>query len=340
MYPRSTGWQTFIEDAFAVIDLGCKEPKANDPTLATWRKKGAYFVQGYTKSKFHVACGKKEFASALLAEIEALLDHVAEQKVQIVQSINNQSSPSWTAVTLYYWTIFNSLALTRLIGRPLVYLYRDDIQQFVKLNNGTASRKPQSSGVFTFNCDLDLDSQTRTALQLCSTNSSNFHEGIWNSVSKYCIDAMPPRTTKLSSETRLLSVLSSFNDVAPFWPSQLRNSVNYRPGFSYVAVHGADELGVHDALNKYSGQPIEHLVTAYENLTSSTRTDAVDKAPRSFCEALVLRSFALDSLVHDLRDEVAGRLNYTGQRKSKRESYLNKHSLMNASKPWPSLGIW
>lgn len=341
MYPRASAWQKFIEDAFSIIHTEGSEPALSDESLADWRRRGGYFVKGLTKKEFYIDCAKMEFSSVILAEIELLLDHITEQRAQVANGIIIGSSPSWTLVSLYYWSVYAGLAWLRLVGRPLVYLYRDDIDKLVGMNIGTEIKHSPKTGTFNFLCDPAFDRGTRTNLQLQASNANNFHEGIWNGISIYFGAHLNTKGLKLTPESRILNVLCKFNEVQSSWPSQLRNSVNYRPGFSYRAVHGCDNLKLFNLFQKYTGRSLQELVDAYEALASKTHTKKIENSPENFCEALILRTLVFDALLNEFRNEIASRLNFNGKRQRARTAYLRSNNLVNeAGQAWPYVSDW
>lgn len=341
MYPRASAWQKFIEDSFSIIHTEGSEPALADESLADWRRRGGYFVKGLTKKEFHIDCAKVEFSSVILAEIELLLDHITEQRTQVANGISIGSSPSWTLVSLYYWSVYAGLAWLRLVGRPLVYLYRDDIEKLVSMNIGGEAKHSPKTGTFNFLCDPTFDNGTRTNLQLQASNANNFHEGIWNGISNYFGAHLNTKGLKLTPESRIVNVLCKFNDVQTWWPSQLRNAVNYRPGFSYRAVHGHDNLKLVTLFQKYTNRSLQHLVDGYEALASKANTKNIENTPEYFCEALILRTLVFDSLLNEFRNEIASRLNFTGKRQKARTAYLRSNHLVNAAgQVWPYVGDW
>lgn len=341
MFPRSSAWQRFIEDSFSIIHTDSAEPALADESLADWRRRGGYFVKGLTKKEFHIDCAKAEFSSVMLAEIELLLDHIVEQRIQVANGIALASSPSWTLVALYYWSVYAGLAWLRLVGRPLVYLYKDDIEKLVGMNVGVESKHAPKSGTFNFLCDPTFDSGTRTNLQLQASNSNNFHEGIWSGIASYFNNHLKTKGLKLTPESRILNVMCKFNDIQTWWPSQLRNAVNYRPGFSYRAVHGHDNLKLFELFQKYTSKSLQDLVAAYEVLTPKVNTKKIESAPEHFCEALILRTLVFDALLNELRNEIGGRLNFTGKRQRARVAYLRTYHLVNeAGQVWPYVNNW
>ena len=341
MYPRASAWPKFIEDSFSIIKPGCTEPTLNDESLSEWRRRGGYFVKGLTKKVFHIDCAKAEFSSVMLAEIELLLDHITEQRIQVANGITQGSSPSWTLVSLYYWSVYAGLAWLRLVGRPLVYLYRDDIDKLVGMNIGVKAKHSPKTGTFNFLCDPDFDTGTRTNLQLQASNASNFHEGIWSGIENYFGNHINSEGLKLTPESRIVNVLCKFNEVPPWWPSQLRNAVNYRPGFSYRAVHGYDCLKLFQLFPKYTNKSLQNLVEAYELHSSKAHSKKIESDPEHFSEALILRTLVFDALLNELRNEIATRLDFSGKRQNARISFLRKNNLVNsAGKVWPYVSDW
>ncbi len=277
----------------------------------------------------------------MLAEIELLLDHITEQRIQVANGITQASSPSWTLVSLYYWSVYAGLAWLRLVGRPLVYLYRDDIQKLIGMNVGAEIKHSPKTGTFSFLCDPTFDSGTRTSLHLQASNANNFHEGIWNGIASYFGNHLNTKGLKLTPESRIVNVLCKFNEVQTWWPSQLRNAVNYRPGFSYRAVHGYDNLKLFELFQKYTNRSLQDLVEAYEALTSRVHTKKIESAPEHFCEALVLRTLVFDVLLNEFRNEIASRLNFTGKRQRARTVFLRANNLINgAGQVWPYVSDW
>ena len=127
MIPRGAVWQYLRQAALSTVPEGVVI-KPNKPiSLAIWQAHGFYRVLKSERHGFDLEVPTADIGSALLTDVEHLLDAATEHQVCIWRHVNANHwlSPAWLAVTFYYWAFFLVLALTRLLGKSTVYIGRE-----------------------------------------------------------------------------------------------------------------------------------------------------------------------------------------------------------------------
>lgn len=246
-----------------------------DLNFNNWRKSGSYSLLSANTKSFVLQVVQREYAAVLFAEGQHLLNHAAEHRAHLLNTLSTkrEPSPSWTFVTLYYFSLFVAMAWTRASNAAIIYLDKEAIAEFcpgaVAKPGGGAyeiiGRLDPSTGVFS--------------VEFKKCGASHFHEAVWVAINK--------QTKKISQEIKLqtsrrktapdellaLRGLALFDglsfDRPEVWPSKLRNEINYRPGFSYRSVVKNNFLRTIARLNKPALANLDSVITYGEYAKNS-----------------------------------------------------------------------
>jgi hypothetical protein len=213
-----------------------------DKNFNLWRSNGAYVLEHCDNKSFKLKVTQREYGAILFSEGQHLLNHAAENRAHLLNLLGTgkDPSPSWTIVTLYYFSLFIAMAWTRASNAAILYLDKDSITQFC------SGGSPIPAGG-TYEAIASLDSKTGASyVELKKCKASRFHEAIWTTIHNQTkhlaseIEKMSSCRTPAADELLALRSLRLFDglkfDTPSFWQSKLRNGINYRPGFSYRSV--------------------------------------------------------------------------------------------------------
>jgi hypothetical protein len=247
-----------------------------DKNLNNWRSTGAYSFSSSTKNSFTLIVNSREYAAAVFADAQHLLNHASEHRAHLLDnSLPTEPSPSWTMVSLYYFSLFIIMAFSRVANNAVLYLDRDAIREFcgsvVGLPGGGAFRAISSTDPLT----------GVTTVEFKKASTSHFHEAAWitlnnevSSAEKWVANLSASRnaTSEEELELRALRLFSGFTFEDPLiWPSRFRNAVNYRPGFSYRSVLKHNFLKIRSKTFKSGFLSLDEVISEGEIAKNSLR---------------------------------------------------------------------
>ncbi|WP_406694426.1 hypothetical protein V5E97_25455 [Singulisphaera sp. Ch08] len=321
------------------IPVGSRFRYADPVPLRVWRTAGYYTVTDATKNQFSLLTANVEIGSALLSDAEHLLDHAAEHQVLIYRTINMKdwSSPAWLVVTFYYWSFFLALSLTRLLGQTVWYLDQEAVEGF-SIAAPNPPVKKVGAGTFGLACGSKLNSTEREVI-LCKSKESRLHEHLWKLFFKIC----KAKLSKFQAgtfdglEERLFACFErSATQLGSHWPSDLRNVVNYRPGFAYDTIRRTRVLGNFDYLKGDKRVSVENLIDRLENNIALTRSaSSVIQNPKIVSRMLVDFTFLLHAFVSELHEDLLNRNSLDNRWKHNRGRFLRGEGLYCDSGLWP-----
>lgn len=234
MIPRGTIYSELRSKMVGNFPEGSKAVFGDSTTVGEWLSTGSLVVKSSTKNRVTFEAPIIEFGSSLLTEIENLLNHCFEhlQELGCASQDKRVRSEAWNTVTAYYFAFFSASALLRLLGRPVVFLNRNQLQSFPKmLGSGIAP----SQGAFEI---LFVSSISATHAEFSLHPTNKVHEATWQCLLGIFDDMHRNLSPKPDAREVLfyasLSTKVLFSQYVNFqWPSSVRNRANYRPGFAY-----------------------------------------------------------------------------------------------------------
>lgn len=242
-----------------------------DKNLNTWRDGGAYQPVGSTSQFIDVKVNEYEFGEVIFAEIQHLLNQVTEQRAHIVSALQGGNpSPSWLFVSAYYAALYAALAWTRAMNVAVLYLDKPAIQQF-----SFGSQIKPAAGAFTATL-LQPNNNSELHFRITKSRKSHFHEAAWLTLSSTASALL----LKIQNETvsrqvssdeldsiRFLKLFEGFSFEEPhYWPSLLRNAINYRPGYSYRSISKHNFLSFDFVKKPLGADKIESMLTEAERI--------------------------------------------------------------------------
>jgi len=213
---------------------GTQAPFRGEASLGDWIETGTYSVKGCSKQSVELIASEMDFASRAMLEVENLTNHCFEHIRELIcfQTDARPRSDAWAAVTAYYVGFFSAAALLRLIGSPVAFVNRQQVQM-LKAFGGSAHAP--SAGAFRFDLGPRI-SITQREIRL--TLTEKIHESTWKTALQ-SIDQLnrDANVSKHPEEADFYdSICTSafrFPGVGFDWPSFVRSRANYRPGHAY-----------------------------------------------------------------------------------------------------------
>lgn len=288
----------------AAIPEGSTALFRSETTIGDWLANGAFVVTSCTTHEVKLQTSHVDFASAALVEIENLLNHCLEQLQELACfcADTRRRSDAWTAVTGYYLGFFAASALLRLIGRPVVFINRDQLRALQQLAGSSARPK---QGAFQIVVGTQISATHR---EITVTPTDKVHEATWKSALGLLQDLRrSPTILKDPNEADFYDSLCTtafcVTGVGFDWPSFVRNRANYRPGYAYKL--NANTLEILRALGGWRSAPATDVFRVMREAYRRCSTDVSDS-----CNSVGMMmhvSFCLFLLVQALHRELVAR---------------------------------
>lgn len=180
-------------------------------------------INSTTNSGFEVTLKKEDFYKLIFCESELFLNKSYIQLKDYCKLIDNTSG-SWSFVTLYYFLFFNLSCLLRFFNKGYVYLTSDITkklsQSHLALNSEVINIK---QGNYFFETDGVDDGYGNILIQFKSVDTT--HKVIWGEFKKVLNSLIKESSDNEMGIYRV--ILSHFNSFQESYPSTLRNDFNY-----------------------------------------------------------------------------------------------------------------
>ena len=306
---QGNGWQYLRGVCLDVIPPGTGVYYTRAMPLYVWRQRGAFRVGSCDRHTIVIEAAAAEVGTALLSDAEYLLDHAAEQHATVRSLLEHPTwhSPAWAVVTIYYWSFFAAMAMTRLAGATVWFLDRTAITQLRTLAGGRTQTQPPA-GALSLNV-VPYISATEREIVLQPTKTQ-LHDALWNSfhhLIKLIFDSADQDANAL--EYRLFWCFSEASKrLGNGWPSLVRNVVNYRPGRAYREVIRETEIDLSRYLRRIAPFTFEKLVSELENAVLRTTLATLDDdAVPLLCRLLLLFATAVGAIAREVHTEIIER---------------------------------
>lgn len=305
-----------------------------DRNLNNWRVAGAYNCSASTAKSFTLDVNPREYAGVIFAEAHHLLNQASEHRAHIFNFHNSQNepSPSWLFVSLYYYSLYIAMAWTRVVNGGIIYLDKDSIKQYCASSSGIIYA---GAGAFKAALSSD-DSLGKYQVEVIKCKSSHFHEAVWIAVNNeitiaanwtLSLSASRRQTHEEEVTLRALRLFGGLNfKDALVWPSQLRNAINYRPGFSYRSIVKNNILRVGSRLRQKPFQDFEALVIYGESAKLNLKgvLHPAD-APNESIDILIAQSLILEEFIEEALLELCKLKELKSSAYSLRKKFNIKH---------------
>ncbi len=278
------------------------------------------------------------FASALVNEIQSLLDHASEHRaiVQKIATASNDCSPSWLFVSTYYWSFFCALALLRLGGLAAWHLDKKALQH---LFAGSGLAAP-GGGTYVLKVGQTLGTAKRNFH--LTGQSDKYHETVWKTLASLTepeivrVKGLPGASATQISELEMFMCIANDRFAPPNWPSTLRNAINYRPGFSYTAIDGIDSLKINSYLRKMRFKNVAALVSEYQTLSNELPVKCdVTQYIETTAKMVSIKAIVLGEIATSLMSEVISERKIDKRWSAKRGKFLTENLPADTDAIWP-----
>lgn len=233
MIPKGKVFFDFRKDILDIYLTDTIKINLNQNSLSEWLSEAYFSPISGAKDKIDFEANKFDLSLRLINDTDLLLNQASEQLIEIIKYNDDKTmrSDAWAFVTLYYFGFFSAQAFLRLIGTPNFF-----INQAVSISLTKATGYQISSGAYKLEKIEDLQGQTNR--YRISKSKLKIHEATWNLLFYIFEKKMKLHEKYLTSEEILFynAFLSkNLNDVysSNYWASELRNKINYRPGFAF-----------------------------------------------------------------------------------------------------------
>lgn len=332
MLPKGLIWQQLRQRSLVAIPAGVPYVPGNPQGLRHWADKGAYTVSSASLSVATIDASQAELGSALLSDAEQLLDHAAEHQCVLHRECvsEQKGSPAWTLVTVYYWALFNAIALTRLLGRTVWYVDPVTAKRFAALAPGGSG----PSG----NVRLELaPPQASSRVSVCLHRSQvRFHESTWRQLAA-AVDDVSQGPSKTEEALLYEALRNVGKKLSHEWPSRLRNLVNYRPGHGYRLVRKDSRLDIQKYARQRANLPLGEASAQFAyHLGFLTRATMQEVSSQGHAGRLLVDlAFLLAAMARDLHAEIVERRGLPNISRTRRQAYLREAAVLDGPVEWP-----
>jgi hypothetical protein len=270
---------------------------------------GSYQLLGATKADFRLSVNHREFAAALFADCQHLVNQVLEHRANLLRSIErpDEPSPTWMFVGLYYMSLYSAMAWTRITNGAVVYLDKEAIRKYCQ---GSVVMPGGGSYLVEITPGAGTNAEVRF-----SKSISHFHEAVWLQAAKEAgaayawIEKLSSTRAPTSEELLALRAMKLLRGTPfgsqPVWPSKLRNALNYRPGFSYRGVPNNNILRIKSRLSKQPFSNLEEIIEYGERaILAIAVTKHPSDAPNESIDLLLAIVLILDKYVDESLAEI------------------------------------
>lgn len=307
--PQGNLWQILRSQALDSVPAGCRCPPGSPPTLESWLRSGAYSVQSASKKIVTIEAPIEDVGALLFAEAGLLLDHAQEHAIQARHHLagGRWASPAWSVVTVYYWSYYLVMAITRMIGEAPWFLSRAEALLLSGLSPGDGKVGP---GLRVLTCRPAI-SATMRVVELRQSSQTRVHDAVWRTWFGF----LRPHVTALveqklnTAELRLyLPQVKAANAIGDSWPSDLRNLVNYVPGLAYGAARGRVSTSAYSGLSAARSETTDAIIGRLESAAAAlSGSEPLRSQLVSAARTLTSMTIVLDLIANALFDEVASR---------------------------------
>jgi hypothetical protein len=319
---NSTGYIKLREEMLNFHSEDVKVSPGSDYTLKLFFQDRSYSVRNINGSRKEFDAVQSEINFHVFNEIENLMNHCYAHFVELSITKKHYRSHAWSAVTLYYLAFFTSSVFLRLCGRPVTFFDKG----MCKIINSTQSEVNFQAGPYVFRKDRSL-----SATHVCYTvkKEDKIHESSWKNLFKVLEIALDEKSSgkiQHSEDFQIFLLCKSRNlfdsSVSQFWPSDLRNKVNYVPGYYYTLKE--NNFVVEKAFNEWFTGAHEQV----ELLDGSIRLLERDsRNVQRKVEALAYCTFSLFGFVRMLYKDLRLRKTVDSRWERGRVDFLNKHKI-------------
>lgn len=331
--PKGAIWQRIRQTALDAIPTGAVVSFKSPVSLAHWQATGSYTVVPRSSSSIKIQVGATDFGGALFSDARLHLDHALEHQVTLLKGIGSGqwTSPAWQLVTFYYWAYTCAMAFSRMVGHSVWFLTADVAKQFSRL------APPGAFGLGTGTYELACEAETTAGFRevVLTKRKRRVHELIWSTVFRFLTKVVDEigLGNALPEEERVYSaLLETMKAFGPEWPSSLRNIVNYRPGFAYVAPRLSGSFQFSSFLTSRE-QELTSVLGRLENATIAAKGQS-DDFQRAKLQSRMLVDFTIliNRLALDLNDDLADRLAIDRRIAESRRRFSRTHG----AEAWPT----
>lgn len=217
-------------------------------------------LEKLTGKVFEIELTKEDYYKAVHCDIELFMNKVFVQYSDFKRQSN--ISPTWSFITLYYFTFFNATSLFRFIDKGFIFLNRE---QSKRLEDYSLARysNPISVDIGNYYYSIkEINSYGNIVLNL-SHKGDSVHKSTWIQMESTFRDFLNYSDT---SEVVLYNLLlNHFTKFKSEYPSNLRNKLNYNGDSSILDLENSiPYLGIKE-INSNSLKELTNLDTSISN---------------------------------------------------------------------------
>jgi hypothetical protein len=321
MIPRGPIYEALRSQMIDSFPEGSKALYGGFSTIGDWFGKGSIVVKASEKRRVTFQAPQVEFGSTLLMEIENLFNHCFEhlQELGCLVDDSRTRSHAWSTVTAYYLAFFSASTLLRLLGRPVVFMSREQLSVFpILLGSGLAPTQgtyeiTKTRAVSATHAEFSMKAAT-----------SRVHKATWIKLLGYLDELRRLHANTNASEAQFYDSLCTsilFPQYVNFqWPSLVRSRANYHPGFAYKLDTGRPNSG--KLIQEWATMEPEEVIQRLSKTTRDCYSDSQDF--KHHVSLMISIGISLFLLARELYSELLVRKSLDKRWEDKRRLYRKK----------------
>lgn len=297
---------------------------SNTKSLNRWICNGVFNSVQISGKQVDVRTNSVEFAEAVLSDADSFLNHAAEQWVALLEeSKSSTHSSAWFAVTIYYFHFFTVSALLRLIGHSMSFIKKDLVSNFISLSK---SKTNPGSGTYMLTAKASSNYPNESDISL-KKKDSQVHDSLLRELAKVLNSINESVLNPVELELlRTLKTLPWKEDEV--WHSDLRNTINYIPGYAYTAcTHKNKRFSVIERFSNKSYLKVQDIAAQLIKITPKFRSQSVKDEPDIGLEIIWLRGLALFAITENILSFILKNRSVSGDNILNRNIYLKNAGL-------------
>lgn len=262
-----------------------------------------------SNNSYELEISKSDFYKALHCDIELFLNKATVQYNDFLVSHNN--SPTWSFVTLYYFTFFSMTTLFRLLRKGFIFLQEEQVKN---IENFSLAMYSDVIKVNPGNYYFSFIKENAVGNVIISLNhkGEGVHKLSWIQLESTIREFLSSCDT--DEKTFFTSLLNFFRFYKSDFPSTLRNTLNY---------HGSSSMLDLDKKLFYIT-----LQLNTESIVRGTLALKVDRSLESQINAVSYLSTFLFKYINELYQEYNSRSAFGSDFNKHRKDYLKSKGIL------------
>lgn len=337
--PRGPVFQLLRAKSLSTVPIGSRCLLQSPVSLREWRTQGYYTVCSTVSRGWDLEAFADDLGGAMLTDAELLLDAIAEQQATIHRSRALEwASPAWLTICGYYWAYYGAMALGRLIGDTIWFLDQAAVTGLTMMSLGRAVSAPRlGPGAYRIESKPGVD-PTKRRLEVRREKGGRLHDAVWYRIFATLTQTsdMVQHGSRQGDEHSVYSAIQrACRQFGSSWPSDIRNLVNYRPGYAYGSVRRKNSIDTDVFVRSLKVTGIPEMVALFNREMDRVDGFELASAPRQAGRLVVMLASIIQEIAWAVHDDLVVRHALDKRWLLKRSAFLRERGVESGEIRWP-----